>query len=160
MGKLIFEFKDIDEKGLEELASKLVKCLNGNEIFLLIGNLGAGKTTFVKSVVSAIDKDLRDEVNSPTFVVMNVYETGKFNIYHIDLYRVKNFDLTDVIGNGLVFVEWADIKDFEDLDYPVITVKFEIGKDLSKRNVKIEIKNGEYIKPCLDNYLDSFGDGK
>ena len=155
MDKLVFEFKDIDETKLENLANSLVRCLKGDEIFLLIGNLGAGKTTFVKSVVSAIDRDLKDEVNSPTFVVMNVYETEKFNIYHIDLYRVKNFDLTDIIGNGLIFIEWANIDEFKDIDNPVVILNLELGKDINKRDIKIEIINGDYLKDCLNNLGDS-----
>ena len=154
MRKVSFEFKNIDETDLKNLLESLVKCLKGNEIFLLIGNLGAGKTTFVKHLVSFIDEDLKDEVNSPTFVVMNVYETKNFNIYHIDLYRVKDFDLTDIVGNGLIFIEWAEIKEFEGLNLPVITVNLEIGKDINRRNIKIEISNGNYLKRCLDNLGD------
>lgn len=154
MRKVSFEFKNIDETDLKNLLESLVKCLKGNEIFLLIGNLGAGKTTFVKHLVSFIDEDLKDEVNSPTFVVMNVYETKNFNIYHIDLYRVKDFDLTDIVGNGLIFIEWAEIKEFEGLNLPVITVNLEIGKDINRRNIKIEISNGDYLKRCLDNLGD------
>ncbi|RUM59384.1 MAG: tRNA (adenosine(37)-N6)-threonylcarbamoyltransferase complex ATPase subunit type 1 TsaE [Persephonella sp.] len=154
MRKVSFEFKNIDETDLKNLLESLVKCLKGNEIFLLIGNLGAGKTTFVKYLVSFIDEDLKDEVNSPTFVVMNVYETKNFNIYHIDLYRVKDFDLTDIVGNGLIFIEWAEIKEFEGLNLPVITVNLEIGKDINRRNIKIEISNGNYLKRCLDNLGD------
>ncbi len=156
MRKVSFEFKNIDETDLKNLVGSLVKCLKGNEIFLLIGDLGTGKTTFVKHLVSFIDEDLKDEVNSPTFVVMNVYETKNFNIYHIDLYRVKDFDLTDIVGSGLIFIEWAEIKEFEGLNLPVITVNLEIGKDINKRNIKIEISNGDYLKRCLDN----LGDGK
>lgn len=154
MRKVSFEFKNIDETDLKNLLESLVKCLKGNEIFLLIGNLGAGKTTFVKYLVSFIDEDLKDEVNSPTFVVMNVYETKNFNIYHIDLYRVKDFDLTDIVGNGLIFIEWAEIKEFEGLNLPIITVNLEIGKDINRRNIKIEISNGNYLKRCLDNLGD------
>ncbi|RUM58060.1 MAG: tRNA (adenosine(37)-N6)-threonylcarbamoyltransferase complex ATPase subunit type 1 TsaE [Persephonella sp.] len=154
MRKVSFEFKNIDETDLKNLLESLVKCLKGNEIFLLIGNLGAGKTTFVKHLISFIDEDLKDEVNSPTFVVMNVYETKNFNIYHIDLYRVKDFDLTDIVGNGLIFIEWAEIKEFEGLNLPVITVNLEIGKDINRRNIKIEISNGDYLKRCLDNLGD------
>ncbi len=154
MRKVSFEFKNIDEKDLKNLVENLVKCLKGNEIFLLIGDLGAGKTTFVKHLVSFIDEELKNEVNSPTFVVMNVYESKNLNIYHIDLYRVKDFDLTDIIGNGLIFIEWAKIKEFKEINLPVITVNLEIVKDINRRNIKIEISNGDYIKKCLDNLGD------
>jgi tRNA threonylcarbamoyladenosine biosynthesis protein TsaE len=141
--------KNLDEKKLSDIAKKLSRCVKGNEIFLLIGDLGAGKTTFVKHFVASIDKSLKDEVNSPTFTIMNIYETERFNIYHIDLYRVKEFDLTDFLGSGVIFIEWPKKDEFTDIDYPLIKISFKIGDDLDKRNLEIDILNGEYIINCL-----------
>ncbi len=147
MEKIIL--KNLDEKKLSDVAKRLSKCVKGNEIFLLIGDLGAGKTTFVKYFVASIDEALKDEVNSPTFNIMNIYETERFNIYHIDLYRVKNFDLTDLLGNGVIFIEWPKEDEFTDTDYTLVKIRFKIGDDLDKRNLEIDIYNGEYITNCL-----------
>jgi len=62
-------------KELENFAKKLAKCLKGNEIILLKGNLAAGKTTFTRYLVSSIDPSAEDQVTSPTFSIMNEYET-------------------------------------------------------------------------------------
>lgn len=134
-------------KELKEFAKQFLKCLKGNEIILLYGNLGAGKTTFTKYLVSSIDESLEDEVNSPTFTVMNIYETEKFPIYHIDLYRVKDFDITDIIGTGLIIIEWAEYMDFEDIEYPIIKVKINIKED--ERIFNIEEENDKDLEECL-----------
>jgi tRNA threonylcarbamoyladenosine biosynthesis protein TsaE len=138
---------------LKQLASSIANCLKGNEIILLIGDLGSGKTTFTKYLVKSIDKNLEDEVNSPTFTIMNVYETDKFNIYHLDLYRVKDFDITDFIGNGIILVEWAKEEEFKELNIPILIFKFEIGKDINFRNLYIELINADYIKKCIEGEL-------
>ena len=98
----------VDLKGLKQLAEKLAKKLKGNEVIFLIGDLGAGKTTFVKFLVEALKPKEEYEVRSPTFAVLNEYPTEKGSVYHADLYRVKNFDFTDFEGSGILLIEWAD----------------------------------------------------
>ena len=134
--------KDLNE--LYEFAKKFSKCLKGNELILLYGDLSAGKTTFTKALVSSIDKSLEDEVNSPTFTVMNIYETDKFPIYHIDLYRVKEFDISDIVGQGLIIVEWADFQDFSEYEVPKIEIKISI-KDKGR---ELDI-NGNTLEKCF-----------
>ncbi|RUM48699.1 MAG: tRNA (adenosine(37)-N6)-threonylcarbamoyltransferase complex ATPase subunit type 1 TsaE [Hydrogenothermus sp.] len=134
--------KDLED--LYNFAKEFSKCLKGNELILLYGDLSAGKTTFTKALVSSIYKSLENEVNSPTFTVMNVYETPKFPIYHIDLYRVKEFDISDIVGNGLIIVEWANFQDFSGYDTPKIEIKIELKNDR-----RIFYINGNNIEKCL-----------
>ena len=136
--------KDLED--LYNFAKKFSRCLKGNELILLYGDLSAGKTAFTKALVSSIDKSLEDEVNSPTFAIMNIYETEKFNIYHIDLYRVKEFDISDIAGKGLVIVEWADLQDFSEYDLQKIEIKIEI-----KNSERILYITGDDIKDCLES---------
>jgi tRNA threonylcarbamoyladenosine biosynthesis protein TsaE len=118
---------------LSSFAKKIASCLKGNELILLYGNLSAGKTAFTKALVSSIDNSLEYEVNSPTFTVMNVYETKKYPIYHIDLYRVKEFDISDIVGKGVIIVEWANFQDFSNYEnIPIIKIKIEIKEDGSR----------------------------
>ncbi len=144
--------KQIKISSLNQLrifAENISKCLKGNEVILLKGNLASGKTTFTKFLVSAIDKHLEDEVNSPTFTVMNVYETGYFPVYHIDLYRVKNFDFSEFLGEGVVVIEWAEENLFDEMEnIPVIFIEIEYLSD-TKRLLKIKTKNAEHIDKCL-----------
>jgi tRNA threonylcarbamoyladenosine biosynthesis protein TsaE len=85
--------------------------LRGDEIVLVSGELGAGKTIFIKGLASALDIPVA-EVVSPSYVLMNLH-SGKFDVYHFDLYRlglmpaeVEN-PVDEYMGSGIVAVEWA-----------------------------------------------------
>jgi tRNA threonylcarbamoyladenosine biosynthesis protein TsaE len=98
-----------------ELGAALGKDLRGGEIILLTGGLGAGKTLFTKGILSSLDFDV-DEVTSPSFALVNLYRTDRFNIYHIDLWRAGNEDAAFSVGleeiieedNAVVIIEWAE----------------------------------------------------
>ena len=69
------------------LAKRIASTLEGGEIIILNGDLGAGKTTFTKGLAVALG--IEDDVTSPTFTIMNVYEDGKFKLNHLDMYRIE-----------------------------------------------------------------------
>jgi tRNA threonylcarbamoyladenosine biosynthesis protein TsaE len=83
------------------------------DIFALTGDLGAGKTQFVKGFVSGIESNA--EVTSPTFVLVHEYDGGRLPVYHFDFYRIENredllrlgFD-DYVFGDAVSLIEWAD----------------------------------------------------
>lgn len=80
-------------KNIEEtyaLAKQIASTLKGGEVILLSGDLGAGKTTFTKGLAKALGID--DEVTSPTFTILNVYEDGRLKLNHLDMYRVESAD--------------------------------------------------------------------
>src|SRR5215203_5890720 len=104
-----------------ELGAALGKELRGGEVILLTGGLGAGKTLLTKGILSSLDFDV-DEVTSPSFALVNLYKTDRFNIYHIDLWRSENGDAAFSVGleeileedNAIVIIEWAErLKDFQ-----------------------------------------------
>lgn len=89
------------------LGESLGKQLKGNEILLLHGDLGAGKTLFTKGLASARDID-PDDVVSPTFTLLNQYDT----FFHFDLYRLGPYlshlpEIDDYFGSGVMVIEWA-----------------------------------------------------
>lgn len=97
-----------------KIGEKIGENLQGRELILLSGELGAGKTLITKGIASAAGVD-PDDVVSPTFTIMNRYE-GRFPIYHIDLYRLgenlKNMtsglpEIDDNIDEGVIVIEWA-----------------------------------------------------
>jgi len=125
MEKIII--KSLEE--LDKLTKEIAKNLKGNEIILLKGDLGAGKTTFTKYLLKNLGVD--EDVTSPTFTVMNQYESPNFDIYHIDMYRVNDIDISDLIGNGLIIIEWPKIEIGCD-DCKVIKIKIEPLEDDSR----------------------------
>jgi tRNA threonylcarbamoyladenosine biosynthesis protein TsaE len=96
----------------EQIARDLAATLQGGECIALEGDLGAGKTQFVRGLVHGLGGTHR--VSSPTFVLLNVYPTPRFPVYHLDAYRVHGPEDFEAIGftelleqQGIVIVEWA-----------------------------------------------------
>jgi tRNA threonylcarbamoyladenosine biosynthesis protein TsaE len=97
----------------EAVAAELARTLRGGECIALNGELGAGKTQFVRGLVRGLGGNQR-AVSSPTFVLLNVYEGGRLAVYHLDAYRVHGAEDFESIGfselleqQGVVVVEWA-----------------------------------------------------
>jgi len=96
------------------LAERLAAGLRGGECIALYGDLGAGKTQFVRGLVSGLGGDGR-RVCSPTFVLLNIYQGGRLTVYHLDACRLNGAEELEGIGfdellrqGGVVAVEWAD----------------------------------------------------
>jgi tRNA threonylcarbamoyladenosine biosynthesis protein TsaE len=99
-------------KATIELAAGLAAELRPGDVVALEGELGAGKTQFVRGLVQGLGGNGRC-VTSPTFVLLNIYDTPKMKIYHLDAYRVGGEDDLEAIGfselleqDGLVVIEW------------------------------------------------------
>lgn len=117
------------------LGEKLGASLKGGEMILLSGGLGAGKTLFAKGILQALEFDV-DEVTSPSFTLVNLYKTEKFDVYHIDLWRIdENSDAAFAVGldeifedkTAVVVVEWSErLKKFP---FPEKTFRVKIEGD-------------------------------
>ncbi len=98
-----------------EVGRKIGSQLKGGEVFAICGQLGAGKTHLIKGLAAGAGaKEAARSVNSPTFVIVNEY-SGRFDIYHIDAYRLKSTDEFEMLGfddycypESVVVIEWAD----------------------------------------------------
>lgn len=99
-----------------DLAEKFGESLKGGEIILLSGGLGAGKTLFTKGIMYGLEYDV-DEVTSPSFTLVNLYKTEKFDVYHIDLWRLENnsnaafaVGLEEILEDetAVIIIEWAE----------------------------------------------------
>ncbi len=98
-----------------QLGEKVGDSLQGSEVILLTGTLGAGKTLITKGIVNSLGFDI-DEVTSPSFTLVNLYK-AKFDVYHIDLWRLsKDSDVAFAVGldeileneKAIVIIEWAE----------------------------------------------------
>lgn len=125
------------------LAKKLAGSFKGNEVVLLEGELGAGKTIFAKGLAAGLG--LRDyhQVCSPSYTLINIYQ-AKYPIFHIDLYRLgKESEIMDLgweeyLGQGVIIVEWAEKMKFA---LNAIHVSLEIKeKDWRKITINLACK--------------------
>ncbi len=107
------EFITNSEQETFQLAARLASDLGPGAILLLSGDLGAGKTTYVRGLAAGLGID-PDEVTSPTFTLVHEYKGGRLPLVHVDLYRLDCADLDeigidqDVATEGIVAVEWAE----------------------------------------------------
>jgi tRNA threonylcarbamoyladenosine biosynthesis protein TsaE len=97
-----------DESDTARLAALLARIIENDALIALIGELGAGKTAFVRGWLAALRAT--DTVSSPTFVLQNMYQVGTQTIQHWDLYRLAEApaELLAEETSDLIFVEWAD----------------------------------------------------
>lgn len=122
-----------NEEETKEIGYKLGKLLKKGDMVCLSGDLGAGKTTFTKSIAKGLD--VGEDVTSPTFTIINEYD-GRLQVYHFDVYRIMSIDeMYDIgyeeyfYGDGVCIVEWAS----------------EIIELIPKEHLWIEIKLGNEI---------------
>ena len=117
------------------LGAKIGATLAGGEMILLAGGLGAGKTLLTKGVLDALDFDA-DEVTSPSFTLVNLYRTPRFDVFHLDLWRVGDEDdparavgLDEILEDerAVTIIEWSErLKNFA---FPEKTISIEIEGD-------------------------------
>ena len=110
----LFSVETKNEQETMAVGSALAKTVGNAVVFTLVGDLGAGKTHFVKGFVKGLGCD--ELVTSPTFTLLNVYEGGKVPVYHFDMYRLSSLEEAQEMGfeeyfdlsslNGVVMVEW------------------------------------------------------
>ena len=134
------------EETTRELAKNLSNYLKGGEIIFLYGEMGVGKTTFVKYLINQfqIEKKLQiTEVTSPTFNLLNEYEVDDLVIKHYDLFRLKvkseitNLNLFDINKNTITLIEWPQLISKEN-SIKSIDLIFNYENELNNRSVKID----------------------
>ena len=132
------------EKKLEEFANNLSSELKKGDIFFLIGEMGVGKTTFVKYLINSLQRMSKmnlTEVTSPTFNIMNEYNIGSLLIKHCDLYRLKSPDeledlnLFDENDKAILLIEWPQI--IKKKPNSVTNFYFEYENEYQNRSLKI-----------------------
>ncbi len=133
------------EKKTEELAYKILKKLKIGHIVFLYGEMGVGKTTFIKYLINGLQSEYKlkqTEVTSPTFNLLNEYQISKIKINHYDLFRLKsvkelkNLDLFADSSNTITIIEWPQIIKKKPKNLIELTFKYE--NDYQKRSVKIK----------------------
>ena len=127
-------YDSFSEEMTFEIGKKLGEKADKGEIICLEGDLGVGKTVFTKGFAEGLD--IEDNIDSPTFTIVQEYLEGRIPLYHFDVYRIGDISEMDEIGyedyffgEGVCLIEWASR--IEEL-LPEAAVHIKIEKDLAK----------------------------
>ena len=132
------------EKKTEEIAKKINSEIKPGNILFLYGEMGVGKTTFVKYLINDFQFKFNNkltEVTSPTFNIMNEYEVSDLTIKHYDLYRLKSteelndLNLFEKNDKSILLVEWPEI--IKKKPNSLIELSFEYENDYQNRFIKV-----------------------
>ncbi|HWE55154.1 MAG TPA: tRNA (adenosine(37)-N6)-threonylcarbamoyltransferase complex ATPase subunit type 1 TsaE [Acidimicrobiales bacterium] len=131
-----------DAAATQALAGRLAPQLEPGDLILLEGDLGAGKTTFTQGLASALG--VGEAVTSPTFVLMNIYRTERFDLAHVDVYRldrlseVVDLALPEMIDDGtVVVVEWGE-RAAAALPADYVHIRLEVDDDGAGRTATLD----------------------
>lgn len=133
-----FQFISKNENDTKNFVKELASLLKKQDVLVLTGDLGSGKTKFTEGILSYFG--LEDEISSPTFTIVNEYQKDDIKIYHFDVYRLEDSSEFYEIGgeeyfeNGICLIEWGElIEDALPNQYLHIT----FSKDDKNENVRI-----------------------
>ena len=157
MSRLELISKSLDDTW--RLATNFSKCINKNGVIVFfLGELGAGKTTFIKKFLA--EYGVEEEVTSPSFVVMNEYHSANLPVYHFDFYRLENLgtktirdELTQYSDNGnILLIEWAEFNDLDIFDDKLTFTIEYIENDYRKIVIEAIGNNSQKVLDELKKY--------
>ena len=134
------ELQTADEAGTAAAGEALGRDLAPGAVVLLYGDLGAGKTAFVRGLARGVGAN-PDEVSSPTFTIVQEYAGTSVTLYHVDLYRLEPAEIDDlgledlVAGDGVVAIEWAERWNGRPDDVTEVRIE-DAGED--RRRIRID----------------------
>ena len=141
------------EKDTKLVAERFCKLINLGDFILLTGNLGVGKTTFIKYIINSLQRINRQkisEVPSPTFNITNEYQIKKISIKHYDLYRIKNqkelinLGIQENLKKQITLIEWPEILIKHKIKNSIRLI-FKYNKSYTERYLTIISKNKKII---------------
>lgn len=123
---------------------KIGQLAKPGQIVTLIGDLGVGKTVFTQGVAQGLG--ITEPINSPTFTIIQVYESGRIPFYHFDVYRIGDIEEMEEIGyddyfwgEGICLIEWANlIEELLPQNITVVTIEKDMEKGFDYRKITVE----------------------
>ncbi|MGM0507802.1 MAG: tRNA (adenosine(37)-N6)-threonylcarbamoyltransferase complex ATPase subunit type 1 TsaE [Fusobacteriota bacterium] len=145
-------------KQANELAKKISNILKPGDVVALNGNLGTGKTTFVKEIGKSLG--VTKTIKSPTYTYVREYDLNGISIFHFDVYRISEpWEIYDIgyedylNANGIILIEWANLIESE-LPEKYLKINFEYNTE-SKRNITIDYIGDKNRKKEILKYVNS-----
>ena len=139
-------------KDTKRFGKKLAQIARQDDIFLLIGNLGSGKTTIARAFIKYLTKS--DKIISPTFPMLITYEYDNNIIWHYDMYRLENpadvwnLNLEDALNSGIILIEWPEI-----IEHLIPSKKIEIIlNELEENRRSVEIKGRKELLKEFESF--------
>ena len=132
-----------------EIGRKLGQEAQPGQVYTLIGDLGVGKTVFTQGIAAGLG--IEEPICSPTFTIVQEYDTGRMPFYHFDVYRIGDIEEMEEIGyedyfygDGLTMIEWANlIEEILPETYKEITIEKDLDNGFDYRKITIrEVKRG------------------
>jgi tRNA threonylcarbamoyladenosine biosynthesis protein TsaE len=151
--------KELSFDGLEKAAIKFAECLKTGDIVVISGELGTGKTTFVKNAANALG--VKENVKSPTFNIVSEYNSSKGKLIHYDVYRLScseeiyDTGFEDYLdSNSIIFIEWGEMIESE-LPEEYIKVEMEYSGE-ETRMLRICVPGNEKREEELNENVYSW----
>lgn len=137
-------FETWSEQETFELGARMGAEAKAGDVCTLVGDLGVGKTVFTQGFAKGLDID--DNICSPTFTIVQVYDEGRLPFYHFDVYRIGDVSEMDeigyeeyVYGDGVSLIEWANlIEDILPDRYTNILIEKDLSKGFDYRRITID----------------------
>jgi tRNA threonylcarbamoyladenosine biosynthesis protein TsaE len=146
----------------DEIAKIIADLLEAGAVILMCGDLGSGKTAFVKALANGIG--IEESVTSPTFTLIDEYDSGRLPLYHMDLYRLSTTEVNNLHLNeywhgidfplGVVAIEWAER--LESLPKSYLKLSFTRAPDSDRREITITGRGDQFSKIISDQSLLNF----
>ena len=136
------ELKSLEDT--KKFSNKISKILSGGDVIFLLGEIGVGKTTFVRYLINHLENKIgikNSDVLSPTFNIVYDYEIGNIKILHYDLYRMKNYNdisqlaMFEASENTIKIIEWPELIESKPTDR--IEILFQYTKSINSRKARL-----------------------
>ena len=145
------EYNSFSPEDTFMIAWKLGKKMNAGDVICLIGDLGVGKTLFSQGIAKGLG--IEENVNSPTFTIVQEYDDGIIPLYHFDVYRIEDLEemeevgFNDLIyGEGVCLIEWANrISDILPEHCINVTIEKNLNKGFDYRHIIVEEKGNSSL---------------
>jgi tRNA threonylcarbamoyladenosine biosynthesis protein TsaE len=154
-----FEINSVNEHQMAELAVLIGQILNGNDTLLLKGEIGAGKSYFSRKLIQS-QQIFPEEVPSPTFTLVQTYETKVGEIWHVDLYRLTHADglielgLSEAFEDKICLLEWPDLA-LDIVPENALSVEILITGEL-ERQIKFSWSCSDYWSDRIGNISENY----